>query len=77
MPVMSIGAILLLSRDIIAVLEASGVLKKDGTFDVSNITADLKMVKAIEEIFAKYGLVVPVKVDAFLAALPLFVTMFQ
>lgn len=71
---MNAGQLLKVVKDIVALLEDSGVLLPDGTFDKSKLDTlqeDIAFAARVEGVLAKYGLDVPDKVNKVIAILPL------
>ena len=71
---MNAGQLLLIVRDLIALLVADGVLKPDGTFDqttLDSLQEDLAFSAAVEQVLVAHGLAIPAKVQQVIDLLPL------
>ena len=71
---MNAGQLLLIVRDLIALLVAKGVLKPDGTFDqtkLDSLQEDLAFSAAVEKVLVAHGLAIPEKVQQVIDLLPL------
>lgn len=71
---MNAGQLLLVTKDIIALLEERGILLTSGAFDeakLDTVQEDVAFAQAIEVVLAKHGVNVPHRVDAILQIIPL------
>lgn len=69
---MKAATLLLIFADVVTLLKNKGLITDTDDFgDFSNLTNDLELVKELETILSKYGVVVPNRVDKILALIPL------
>jgi hypothetical protein len=71
---MNAGTLLHVTRDLINLFDASGILRPDGTLDqtkLDTISEDLTLARAIEGVLKDHGLHIPARVDAIIGILPL------